>query len=84
MKKGHNGKHYYHFQLQTSATTSTRTVGFDDQSHARIKHYHQTGSPVKLVNVNNRDDQNFINWSTSVTILILKGLRNMVKVLSGA
>ena len=65
IKKGRSGRDYYCFQLQTSPTKFTRTVGFDRSSHSRVSHFHTTGSPVKLVNVNEKNDQFFINEDSS-------------------
>ena len=66
MKKGRNGKDYYSFELQTDEGKLIRSVGFDKNMHAKVNHYHMTGSPVKLVNVNKSKDQIFINSNLSI------------------
>ena len=66
IKKGRNGKDYYSFQLQTDETNLTRTVGFDKRTYAKINHFVKTGSPVKLVNIHKKDDQIFVNSSSSI------------------
>ncbi len=66
MKKGRSGKNFYSFQLQTDETTLIRSVGFDKNTHAKVNHYHVTGSPVKLVNVNKKQDQIFVNSFSSI------------------
>ena len=44
-----------------------RSVGFDKRTHAKITHYQTTGSPVKLQNINIRDNQIFINPTSTIS-----------------
>ena len=67
IKKGRNGKDYYSFELQNSPTKLIRSVGFNKETHDKAKHYQTTGTPVKLVNINQKDDQIFINAKSLFT-----------------
>ena len=67
LKKDEVEKDYYSFQLQTSPSNLIRSVGFDKRTHAKITYYQTTGSPVKLQNINIRDNQIFINPMSTIS-----------------
>lgn len=66
LKKSRTNKDYFVCSLQTSPSKFTRVIGFDKKNQEQALHYNKTGSPLKLVGVNERDGQLFINSTTSI------------------
>jgi len=55
-----NKQDWYDFQIQTSPTKVRRVVGFNIPSHADLKHYEESKTPVLLRNVVCEDDNDWI------------------------
>ena len=65
-KKNDETKTYYRFQLQTSPSKFKNCLGFNQRLHANVKHYESTGSPTKLLNINEKDETLFVNEVSSI------------------
>lgn len=66
LKRARNGRDYYNFTLQTSPTKFTKVIGFDKKSHTQAQHFHTAGSPAKLLNINDKQGDIFVNQTSSI------------------
>lgn len=62
-KKKHE---YYNFKLQTSPSKFKECVAFNTRLHQEIQHYETTGTPAKLLNVNEKPDTLFVNEISTI------------------
>lgn len=66
LKRARNGRDYYNFTLQTSPTKFTKVIGFDKKPHTQAQHFHTAGSPAKLLNINDKQGDIFVNQTSSI------------------
>ena len=53
--------------LQVSHTKFTIVIGFDKKnSHVEAQHFQAVGSPTKLMNINAKQDEMFLNQTNSI------------------
>ena len=52
--------------FQESSTKFTKVIGFDKKSHTQAQHFHTAGRPTKLLNINAKQDEIFINQTSSI------------------
>lgn len=65
-KKNDETKLWYTFQLQTSPSKFKNCIGFNQRLHANVKHFESTGSPTKLLNINEKEETVFVNEVSSI------------------
>lgn len=66
IKKAKSGNDYFTFDLQTSTCQFTKVVGFDRKYHQQALHLQNTGTPIRVLNANEKADNLFINNHSTI------------------
>ena len=66
MKKAKSGNDYFTFDLQTSTSQFTEVVGFDRKYQQQTLHLQNTGTPLRVLNANEKAGNLFINNHSSI------------------
>lgn len=66
IKKAKSGNDYFTFDLQTSTSQYTKVVGFDRKYHQQALHFQNTGTPIRVLNANEKTDNLFINNHSTI------------------
>ena len=59
--KVESGNEYFTFDLQTSSSKFAKVVGFDHKNHQQALLLQNSGTPVRVLNANERDEILFVN-----------------------
>lgn len=63
MKKAKSGNEYFTFDLQTS---SSQVLGFDCKNHQQALYFQNTGTPIQVLNANEKDDNLCVNNHSTI------------------
>ena len=66
IKKAKSGNEYFTFDLQTSSSKFAKVVGFDRKNHQQALLFQNAGTPVRVLNANEKDDNLFVNNHSTI------------------
>ena len=66
IKKAKSRNEYFTFHLQTSSSKFAKVVGFDRKNHQQVLLFYNSGTPVRLLNANEKDENLFVNNHSTI------------------